>query len=92
MINRMGGSRFSISRTCTELVCVKDHVGVSLHEKRVLHVAGGVFGWKVQSTEHVPIVFDLWALRHGKAHVLENPYDFSANHLQRVMGAHRHAT
>ena len=70
----------------------EEHVRVTLHEKRVLHVPRGVLWGKIQPSEDVPVVLNFRTFRHGKPHVFKDADDFATHHLQRVMGPSWHAS
>ena len=48
-------------------VCAQQDVRIFRDEEGVLHVAGRMFGWKVQRREDVPVILDFGTFRHGVA-------------------------
>ena len=59
-------------------VGAEQEVRIALDEKGVLHVPGRMFLRKIQTREHVPIVFNFRPVRHGEAHPVENGQDLPA--------------
>ncbi len=67
-------------------VGAEQQIGVALDEKGVLHVPCRMLFGKIETGEHMPIVFNLRAIRHREAHPIEDGKDLSPHHVDRVVG------
>ena len=60
------------------------------YEEGVLHVACWVIGSKVELSEHVKVVVNLWSFSKGEAHTLEDVDNLVLNDIKRMTCAEQY--
>ena len=68
----------------TRSVRAQNHIGMRLHEERVLHVTCGVIFCEIHRAEHVPVVLDFRSAGQRESHTSEDVDDFLLHQRERV--------